>query len=155
METFRLAKTLYINDLSGEGARKWGGRWNSVGVPVLYTGSSMALCILEFFVNLQPKFSPPKDSCSLAKIYIPDNSFTEILLEDLPKNWKDSAALKILFEITEKWIRENKYLVMKAPSAIVEQECNLLINPSHHLFKEVRILDIKPYNFDERMFITN
>ena len=37
MRLFRIAKTRYISDLSGAGTRANGGRWNRVGVGLLYT----------------------------------------------------------------------------------------------------------------------
>ncbi|MHB8148190.1 MAG: RES domain-containing protein, partial [Vulcanimicrobiaceae bacterium] len=33
--------------LSGEGARLYGGRWNTPGVAALYASSSLALALLE------------------------------------------------------------------------------------------------------------
>lgn len=40
------------DDLSGEGAKITGGRWNEVGVPMLYTSGSRALASLETIVHL-------------------------------------------------------------------------------------------------------
>jgi RES domain-containing protein len=41
------APTYAANDLSGNGARITGGRWNSKGVPVVYSASNIALATLE------------------------------------------------------------------------------------------------------------
>ena len=48
MRLFRIAKNRYISDLSGTGARANGGRWNRVGVGLLYTSPSRALATVEY-----------------------------------------------------------------------------------------------------------
>ena len=52
MIVFRLSKATYALDLSGKGAEKTGGRWNSKGIPMVYTSSSRALCTAEIAVHL-------------------------------------------------------------------------------------------------------
>ena len=37
---------------SGEGARLYGGRWNSPGIPMVYVAQSQALAMLEVLVHL-------------------------------------------------------------------------------------------------------
>ena len=43
MQVYRIAQKAFINDLSGEGARLFGGRWNRRGIPLLYTAESRSL----------------------------------------------------------------------------------------------------------------
>ena len=45
MIIYRLTTEMYKNDLSGTGAKLFGGRWNSVGLPVLYTTENISLAI--------------------------------------------------------------------------------------------------------------
>ena len=63
--------------------------------------------------------------------------------------WKDFEYSKW---IGSEIIKENKALVIKCPSAIVEMESNYLINPLHTSFKKVGINVIKDFRFDERLF---
>src|SRR6266567_1535384 len=44
---------------SGAGARLFGGRWNSVGTPLVYTAGSLSLALLEWRVHLTHWPSPP------------------------------------------------------------------------------------------------
>src|SRR5699024_12459459 len=51
MQLYRLAKEEYIRDLSGTGARLYGGRWNKKGMPMLYTSEHRSMALLELFVH--------------------------------------------------------------------------------------------------------
>lgn len=91
---YRIGKTKRIKDLSGEGARLYGGRWNVKGTPVLYTSDSTALATLETLVhtplNLMPK------NLSILTLQLPDSlDFTSINPEELPKKWGVNPALLI------------------------------------------------------------
>jgi RES domain-containing protein len=45
---WRLIKANHADDaFAGEGAKRWGGRWNSKGVRVVYTAESLSLATLE------------------------------------------------------------------------------------------------------------
>ena len=70
MIVFRLSKAAYALDLSGKGAEKTGGRWNSKGVPMVYAGSSRALCTAEIAVHLPLGLVPA--GYSLTQLEIPD-----------------------------------------------------------------------------------
>ena len=52
----------------------------------------------------------------------------------------------------ENSLKENKFLVMKVPSATVQGEFNYLINPRHKNFNQIKIVKIENFNFDERLF---
>ena len=50
---WRLTKTKYLSTAwDGAGARRAGGRWNSPGVPVVYTSETLALALVEILVHL-------------------------------------------------------------------------------------------------------
>ncbi len=43
---------------AGEGARRFGGRWNSKGVAIIYTSGTVSLAVLEILVHLEtPRLS--------------------------------------------------------------------------------------------------
>ena len=72
MIVFRLSKSRFSKDLSGRGAELAGGRWNSKGLPMLYTSSSRALCTAEIAVH-SPLGIVPMDY-EIIEIEIPDSS---------------------------------------------------------------------------------
>lgn len=150
MYLFRIAKTKYINDLSGVGARVYGGRWNEKGVAVVYTSESRALAALEFLVHT-PMALAPKD-LSIMTIHIPDSIKPKpIDLAHLPKNWDMHPAPDALAQIGSLWARSNASLLLKVPSVLINEEHNIIINPNHPDFKHLKASSDK-FNFDDRYF---
>lgn len=148
MYLFRIAKTKYINDLSGTGARVYGGRWNEKGVAVVYTSESRALAALEFLVHT-PMALAPKD-LSIMTIHIPDSIKPKpIDLAHLPKNWDMHPAPDALAQIGSQWARSNASLLLKVPSVLINEEHNIIINPNHPDFKHLKASSDK-FNFDDR-----
>src|ERR1017187_4229158 len=88
---------------SGEGARLFGGRWNSQGVRVVYTSPSLALAAIETFVHLEPNLRPD-DLVSIAA-KIPDDVPTEHLdLKSLPRKWHELRD-ESLTVFGNRWVR--------------------------------------------------
>jgi len=150
VKVYRIAKKAYIKDLSGEGAKLYGGRWNKKGTAILYTASNRSLAIVEFLVHL-PMALLPKDIYIIELTLPPRAKSQTIHAKDLVDNWKSYPANYQLAEIGSKWILENKTLALKVPSCVVQGEQNVLINPNHRLFNKVTISKIEPYNIDKRL----
>lgn len=152
MIVYRLAKAKYSNDLSGKGAEKTGGRWNSKGTALLYTSESRALCTAEIAVHT-PLGSVPNDYV-LISIEIPDDSsITQASLEELPENWKSFPHPHATQEIGDRFIDGNSALVLKVPSAIVQGDFNYLVNPQHPEFGNISIVEIGNFEFNKRLFV--
>ena len=150
MILYRLAKEKYADDLSGIGARLYGGRWNSKGQPAIYMASSKALALLEVLVHLPPLIEPKNYFCT--EIELPENSITEVTISDLPHNWADMQSPPALKSIGDEFLRQNKYLLLKVPSAIVPAEYNYLLNVQHPGMKNVRVIKKELFNFDKRLY---
>jgi len=152
MIVYRLAKSKYSNGLSGKGAEKTGGRWNSKGVEMVYTSESRALCTAEIAVHI-PLGIMPKDF-KLISVEIPDSiKIFELSVNDLPKDWNSIPHSGKTQELGDKFIRENKHTVMKVPSAVVQGDFNYLINSNHEDAKNVKIIKLESFVFDQRMFL--
>lgn len=148
MILYRLSKEKFARDLSGKGAELVGGRWNSKGNAVLYTSQSIALCVTEIAVHV-PLGILPKDY-QLIHIEIPDEDFLEI--KRFPKDWQSFPHGNSTQMLGDKFLKENKFLAMKVPSATVQGEFNFLINPRHKNFNQIKVLKIESFSFDERLF---
>lgn len=151
MKVYRLSKARFSEDLSGKGAELAGGRWNSKGKAVFYTSQSRALCTAEIAVHT-PLGNIPSDY-EIVEIAIPDSiDIKEIQNSDLPTDWRSVPHSHSTQEIGDGFLLENKYLVFKVPSVVVQGDFNFLINPLHSRFREVEITSTDPFEFDFRMF---
>lgn len=148
MLLYRIAKCQYARDLSGTGARLYGGRWNSIGRPVVYMASSRALAVLEVLVHLPPALIP-NDFCQ-ATFEVPDDA-DEIIISSLPPNWQEYPEPSVLKTMGDAFLKANRHLLLKVPSAVVTQEYNYLLNPAHTAMQNVKLVDQVPFNFDERL----
>lgn len=147
MIVYRISNCKFIDDLSGRGAAMYGGRWNSEGIHVLYTAGSPSLAMLESLVHLGGRVVG--DFCQIA-IEVPEEDIYELRPENLPDVWRENPSPDLLKTFGNKFITDNKYFMMKVPSVLVPDESNYLINPTHTLFKQVRVLVKSKVRFDER-----
>lgn len=135
---------------SGEGARLYGGRWNSRGVSVVYASTSLALAAVETFVNLSPNLQPP-DLVSVEG-EIPDALHIDRLdVKALPANWLRTRDER-LRRFGDGWIRQGKTVALLVPSAAIQGEWNILLNPAHPDFPKIKFLEPESFDFDVRMF---
>ena len=121
----RLASTAF----DGEGARLFGGRWNSPGERMVYTASSRSLATLEIVVHVAN--TELLDSYVILSIEFPEKFVTELDIAQLPPNWRMSPAPVRLQEIGDDWLASKGSAIFAVPSAIIPEERNYLINPSH------------------------
>ncbi len=148
MHVYRITGRKYANDLTGSGASMFGGRWNKKGSPVIYTGESKEIALLETLVHTPSLLIPELD---ILTIDIPDNSITSIEITDLPKNWAVYPAPVFLSEIGERWIKESKTIALKVPSCIIHSSYNYILNCRHPEYSKVRLIDQKKFKFDSRL----
>ena len=150
MIAYRLTKSKYKNDISGIGAEMYGGRWNSKGVRMLYTSQSRALCATEVAVHVP--FGIVPEDYFLQTILFPEGSMIEVAIDALPDKWNRFPHISETKEVGDAFVNSGKLLVLKAPSAVIQDEFNYLLNPLHPLFREVIIQSIEPFRFDRRLF---
>jgi RES domain-containing protein len=149
MILYRIGRCVYVDSLGGEGARLFGGRWNSEGRSAIYLASSRSLAMLEVLVHLQPLMIP--DDYCLIEVEVPDSSISQVLVDDLPGNWKDISPPGILKQIGNNFLENKRHLMLKVPSSIVPKEHNYVVNVLHPDMKKVKVLSKEPFDFDSRL----
>jgi RES domain-containing protein len=148
MVLYRICNTKYADDLTGMGARLYGGRWNSVGRSMLYLASSRSLAVLEVLAHLSPTNIPA--GMVLLTIETPED-FTTVDVLELPENWNKFPEPNVLKQIGNSFLDGNEHLLLKVPSALVPEEFNYLLNPMHPKAEKVKTINKSPFNFDERL----
>ena len=141
--------------LSGKGAELTGGRWNPVGMPVVYTSLSVELASLEYLVHYFEGFPNSKlPDLLVATLEVPDHEILTIEPEILPKNWRHNPAPKILQSVGNQWFKNKKYLALQLPTAVHSLQTalsyNILLNPLHERLNDGLITKIEPFYFDSR-----
>ena len=150
IKIWRLCRAVHAaTAFSGEGARRFGGRWNSRGVPVVYTSTSLALAAIELFMHLEPSLAPD-DLVAIAATLPDGEPARTVIPADLPPDWHGDLARSR--ELGDEWIRSGSSLALQVPSVPIPPEWNVLINPAHPRFLELRIDAPQPFIFDARMF---
>ena len=119
---YRLGKAQHATDLSGEGARRAGGRWNERLTPALYTGGSVALALLECRVHVGDPEDLP-DDYTVTVIEVSDASGGLPTVEELPPNRAEAQSIGTAL------LDDDAVLGFWVPSVIVPTERNLVLNP--------------------------
>ena len=149
MRVWRLAREPFLA-LDGEGARLAGGRWNSEGVAVVYTSSTLSLAALEYLVHIDPQ-DVPGDLIAVA-VEVPDQTPIEkVQIRDQPSDWNLVFDHPRCVAIGDDWIAAGRSLGLLVPSALVPEEWNLLLNPVHADAQSVRVTATRPFVFDHRL----
>ncbi|WP_341663330.1 RES family NAD+ phosphorylase [Vibrio sp.] len=155
MQLYRLTQKKFADSpFSPEGAKLYGGRWNSKGTEALYFSESESLCSLEVFVHVN---NDPNivDQYDLYRIEIPNKLVAKLDIEDLPKTWRHIPASEATQEIGDQFLNQAKplYAALQVPSTISPRDHNYVVNPNHPAMKNIFSQHEKlEFEFDPRIF---
>lgn len=147
MVVYRISKMKFYDDTTGTGSRLYGGRWNNIGYPCIYTSATRALAVLEYTVNVSLENSP-YDLC-MTTWEIPDD-IMEFDISDLPQGWHLTPATSASKNFGTKFLKELRYPVLKVPSVIITEEFNYILNPLHPKNAEFKMIDFHNFFLDQR-----
>lgn len=148
MVIYRITSRAYARDLSGTGAMLFGGRWNPKGVRMLYTSESLSLAVLEVIANLSG--GQLSNLLYAVRLELPDD-LPVFEPSNLPLDWQMFPHGAETVSAGQAFIKANKYVCMRVPSAIIPSEYNYLLNPMHELYDRVKYLDANPIMLDKRL----
>jgi RES domain-containing protein len=142
------------DDLTGEGAKRSGGRWNRPGHAALYTGSTIALACLETIVHLGGGDLPLNRY--LVRVDVPDkvwHSARRLTATTAPVGWDAIPAGKVSLDFGDRWLSEERApALLCVPSVIVPEEENVLINPAHDDAKQIVATKLRRWTYDGRVW---
>lgn len=150
MHLWRLIRAIHLDaPLSGLGAKKHGGRWNSKGQPVAYMSESLELALLEALVHLDPDLIP-KD---MHQVCIElDDSLVAPMTEALPDGWDCPPPYRVNVQrIGDRWLRDRSSLALAVPASVLPGRRNILLNPMHKGFAAVRQVGTEPLPWPSRL----
>ena len=151
MELYRIAHEKFVADLSGTGARLYGGRWNSEGQAAVYTASSRSLAVLETLVHT-PLHLLQQMQFVLLTLKIPDAATIEkVDPSSLPPGWELWNYKQHTQRIGDTFLNNRKKLLLQVPSVVVPEEVNVVLNPAHPSMSQVRVLQQRPVRWDSRI----
>ena len=133
-----------------EGARRYGGRWNPVGVPRVYASESQALAALEIRVHIDKTCM--RQRYSALAFRFPAKLADSLPEKDLPNNWRFEPPSPVLQDLGKQWAQSRSSLVLIVPSVVIPHEKNYLINPLHPDFAQITFDPPKDFAFDVRVF---
>jgi RES domain-containing protein len=149
VRVWRLARAVYPA-LDGEGARRYGGRWNAPGTPVIYAATHLSLAALELLVHVDPEDLPA--DLTAFEIQVPDDASIERLdPATLPDGWHRALDCPACREAGERWGAERRTLGLLVPSAVIPAETNVLLNPAYPDAARLHVVAATPFAFDPRL----
>lgn len=139
------------NDLSGAGAKSTGGRWNSMGTPLIYSATSIALATIETVLHIRGGGLP--FNRFLVRIDVPDAVWdARTVLDPLPGGWDAVPSGRTSRVTGDAWAASISSALMLVPSVSVPDEYNVLINPLHPDASSISATTIKRWIVDPRFF---
>ncbi|MCZ2389868.1 MAG: RES family NAD+ phosphorylase [Acidobacteria bacterium] len=150
-KAFRIFKKKYRGEwYDGEGAFRYGGRWNSRGTRIFYASATLSLAALELLVNLT-EFDALL-GYSYAEIEFDPGLVQSVANRNkLPPNWRSSPPPAKLRAIGDEWVASGASAVLEVPSAVVPVESNFLVNVQHPAFHDIMLGKVRDFKFDSRL----
>jgi RES domain-containing protein len=137
------------NAFDGEGARLYGGRWNSPGFPMVYTAGSQSLAVLEMLVHLDN--SGLLEKYVFIEVTLDDAMVTVVAAADLLRDWRADPAPLQLRAIGDDWVASGASVVLRVPSSVIPAENNYLLNPKHADFAKLKFGKAVSFRYDSRL----
>jgi RES domain-containing protein len=154
MALWRIAQetpTYAANDLGGTGAKLTGGRWNSIGTPLIYCATNIALATIETVLHLRAGGLP--FNRFLVRIDVPDTVWAaRAVLDPLPGGWDAVPAGMTSRSTGDAWVASAGSALLLVPSVSVPDEFNVLINPIHPDTASITATTLKRWLYDPRLF---
>lgn len=117
---------------------------------MVYTSTSKSLACLEILVHLQSSLI--KHNYVELAIDLPDElPIPTVDEQSLPRDWR-TPDHPMTQKLGADWVRSGQSVALRVPSAVIDGEWNVLLNPAHADFQWLKPQPPVPFRFDPRMF---
>lgn len=134
---------------SGAGARQYGGRFNSRGVPAVYTSESLALALVETLVGLTEVAD--LQHYLFFRADLPEHPLASVGPDNLPDEWDAHPPSRRTQALGDRWVAQQRALALRVPSVVVPYSYNYVLNPEHPDFSNVTIHEAERLPVDPRI----
>jgi RES domain-containing protein len=131
--------------LDGQGGVRFSARWHTEGRRIVYAADHPASALLELLVHTDRALLPK--SYQLLKIEVQEKIKVERALP--PRGWNEK--LSVTRNIGDRWLHDNKSLLLEVPSAILPDVFHTLINPVHPDAQFLKIIAVQHVPLDARL----
>ena len=142
MQLWRLHRAAHGPGLDGVGGLHAAGRWHELGRRVVYFGASPAIVVLEKLAHIDPEVLPA--DLVLARFEGDVNAEEVTEVPDIQDLANTRARGEIFFD-------KRNTCVLRVPSIVLPEECNLVVNPLHPDAAGIRLVSRRPFSFDFRL----
>jgi RES domain-containing protein len=149
---FQVVKKKHASDaFTGEGSRRFGGRWNHKGVAGVYLADTLALAALEQFIHLG------REGLHIPFVYftieIPDHVSVKVIEPGaLPEDWRREPPPGSTKNLGTRWVRSKTSALLRVPAVILPIGFNYIVNVTHPESRDIKISDPESFTFDSRMW---
>ena len=126
-----------------------GGRWNSPGVRVVYTSSSVALAVLE--VLAYRKARRPLTPRHLYTVRLDEAQVQRLGEHDLPEDWQRYPYPESTQALGDAWASAGATLALAVPSVLAPPEENVMLNTAHPDFRHLDVEGPEPFPVSPRL----
>ena len=106
--------------------------------------------MLEYLVHIQVRRAPA--DLMLATADLDDSLVAEVAIDDLPADWRTFPRNPQTRRLGDEWLASRRSVGLAVPSAVVPIEWNVLLNPDHESFAELKRVSLEDFSFDDRIF---
>lgn len=136
--------------LDGGGGLHAGGRWHTRGRRIVYCAPNPATALIEVLVHAEIDAEDVPVTFRFVEIDAPDSITIETVEpRALAGGWQDDVATTR--RVGDDWLHSSRSALLRVPSVIVPETCNVLINPSHPDAALIRVVRIHSRHLDPRL----
>ena len=137
--------------LDGQGGLLASARWHTRGRPVVYLAATPAGALVEALVHLELGVDELPETYKLLKAECPDNvSVLPVEEASLPEDWRSDEL--VTRSVGDAWLAQGRSALLSAPSAVLPETLNFLLNPRHLQAAKARIVWHREFRYDPRLF---